>query len=125
MRKIILKGKINMTDCLFCKISSGKIPAHIVFENDDVIAFHDIHPAAPTHLLVVPKKHIATIDECEKQDEALLGQMIWVAKTLATQNNLSDPGYRLVFNVNSGGGQQVYHIHLHVLGGRQMTWPPG
>lgn len=114
-----------MEDCLFCKISSGKIPAHIVFENTDVVAFHDIHPAAPTHLLIVPKKHISTINDCEKQDESLLGQMILVAKSLAKQNNLNDAGYRLIFNVNSDGGQQVFHIHLHVLGGRQMTWPPG
>jgi histidine triad (HIT) family protein len=114
-----------MSDCLFCNIVAGKIPATAVFEDDEMIAIHDLHPQAPTHLLIIPKRHIATINDCDSQDDGLLGRMILVAKTRAAQINLSTAGYRLVFNVNSGGGQEIYHIHLHVLGGRQMTWPPG
>jgi histidine triad (HIT) family protein len=112
-------------DCLFCKIAAGEIPADVVHEDLDVMAFRDINPQAPTHLLIIPKKHIATIDDTESKDEQLLGRMVLTAKKLANKEGLTDSGYRLVFNVNSGGGQMVYHIHLHVLGGRQMVWPPG
>lgn len=112
-------------DCLFCKIALKEIPATIVFEDETVVAFRDIRPQAPTHILLVPKKHIPTIDECKARDQELLGSMILSAKNIACSQGLSEAGYRLVFNVNSGGGQEVYHIHLHILGGRQMTWPPG
>ena len=112
-------------DCLFCKIVQKEIPAEIVTEDDELIVFRDIRPRAPTHLLIVPKKHIATINDTDCQDEQLLGRMILSAKRLAKSEQLSEAGYRLVFNVNRGGGQEVYHIHLHLLGGRQMTWPPG
>lgn len=112
-------------DCLFCSIAQKDIAATIVFENDDIIAFRDIKPQAPIHLLVIPKEHIATINEVQDKHQELLGAMILCAKQLAQQEGLSEQGYRLVFNVNSGGGQEVYHIHLHLLGGRQMTWPPG
>lgn len=112
-------------NCLFCKIAQGEIPATVVYEDDDVIAFRDIRPQAPTHVLIIPRKHIATIDDTQDEDQQLLGKMILKAKQLAKSEGLSDAGYRLVFNVNSGGGQEVYHIHLHLLGGRQMTWPPG
>jgi len=111
-------------DCLFCKIAAGEIPATVLFEDTEVIAFRDVNPQAPTHLLVIPKKHIATIDDTDTKDEQLLGKMILTAKKLAKTEGLGE-GYRLVFNVNPGGGQMVYHIHLHVLGGRQMVWPPG
>lgn len=111
--------------CLFCKIAQGEIPATVVFEDDDIMAFRDIKPQAPTHLLIIPKQHIATINDTGEQEEQLLGKMILQAKKLAQNEKLSETGYRLVFNVNSGGGQEVYHIHLHLLGGRQMTWPPG
>lgn len=111
--------------CLFCKIAAGEIPANVVLDDPEILAFHDIQPQAPTHLLIIPKKHIATIDDADTADEQLLGKMVLAAKKLAKSEGLSDAGYRLVFNVNSGGGQQVYHIHLHVLGGRQMVWPPG
>ena len=111
--------------CLFCKIVAGELPATIVFEDQDVMAFRDINPQAPTHLLIIPKRHIATIDDTEIKDEQLLGRMILTAKKLAELEGLSPAGYRLVFNVNVGGGQVVYHIHLHLLGGRQMVWPPG
>ncbi|AHE68234.1 histidine triad nucleotide-binding protein [Legionella oakridgensis] len=111
--------------CLFCKIATGEIPATIVFEDTEIIAFRDIRPQAPTHILIIPKQHIPTIDDADTKDEQLLGRMILAAKKIACSEQLSQNGYRLVFNVNSGGGQEVYHIHLHILGGRQMTWPPG
>ncbi|KTC68896.1 HIT family hydrolase [Legionella birminghamensis] len=112
-------------DCLFCKIAKGELPATIVFDGPEIMAFRDIRPQAPTHILVIPKQHIATINDTDSKDEQLLGRMILTAKNLAKAEHLSEEGYRLVFNVNSGGGQEVYHIHLHLLGGRQMTWPPG
>lgn len=111
--------------CLFCKIASSELPADIIYEDNELIAFRDINPQAPTHALLIPKRHIATIDDTDAQDEQLLGRMMLTAKKIAKQEGLSDAGYRLVFNVNRGGGQEVYHIHLHILGGRQMTWPPG
>ena len=114
-----------MNDCIFCKIAAGEIPANVVFENDNVMVFHDLQPQAPTHLLIIPKRHIATINDCVDEDERLLGQMTLTAKAMAASHDLSESGYRLIFNVNAGGGQAVYHIHLHLLGGRQMTWPPG
>ncbi|MDP1603662.1 MAG: histidine triad nucleotide-binding protein [Legionella sp.] len=112
-------------ECLFCKIAKGEIPATVVSDDPEIIAFRDIRPQAPDHLLIIPKQHIATINDTDSKDEQLLGRMILTAKKLAKTLHLSDDGYRLVFNVNSGGGQEVYHIHLHLLGGRQMTWPPG
>lgn len=112
-------------NCLFCKIAKGELPAHVVFEDDSIMAFRDINPQAPTHLLIIPKQHIATINQVSDDDELLMGKLILAAKKLAQSEGLSEAGYRLVFNVNSGGGQEVYHIHLHLLGGRQMTWPPG
>lgn len=111
--------------CLFCKIAGGEIPATVVLEDKDIMVFRDIKPQAPVHLLVIPKQHIATIDDAETNDAQLLGRMILTAKKVAKLEGLTEAGYRLVFNVNSGGGQVVYHIHLHVLGGRQMMWPPG
>jgi len=114
-----------MQPCLFCKMSAGEIPASIAYENDELMVVHDINPQAPIHLLVLPKRHLATINDCGSEDDGLLGRMILSAKQQAHQLGLSEAGYRLVFNVNSGGGQEIYHIHLHVLGGRQMTWPPG
>ncbi len=112
-------------NCLFCKIVAGEIPATIVHDDTDVLAFRDITPQAPTHILIVPKKHISTINDVDSIDEQLLGRMVLIAKELAKKEGLALPGYRLVFNVNSEGGQAVYHIHLHLLGGRQMIWPPG
>lgn len=112
-------------DCLFCKIAQGAIPASIVYEDHDIMAFRDINPQAPNHLLVIPKQHIATINDSNDADQALLGKMILGAKKIAQAEGISDTGYRLVFNINPNGGQTVYHIHLHLLGGRQMTWPPG
>lgn len=112
-------------NCLFCKIVAKEIPATVVFEDDEILAFRDINPQAPTHLLIIPKKHIATINDSEEDDAQLLGKMILQAKKLAQMEAIDETGYRLVFNINSGGGQEVYHIHLHLIGGRQMAWPPG
>lgn len=111
--------------CLFCKIVHGELPAEILYQDQDVMVFKDIAPQAPTHLLVIPKQHIATINDTDTKDELLLGHLILTAKKMSQQLGLSADGYRLVFNINQHGGQAVYHIHLHILGGRQLTWPPG
>ncbi|MBA2649414.1 MAG: histidine triad nucleotide-binding protein [Legionella sp.] len=112
-------------DCLFCNIAKGDIPVKVVYEDEHLLAFQDIKPQAPTHLLIIPKQHISTINDITEADTQLLGSMLLRAKQLAKTEGLSEGGYRLVFNINSGGGQTVYHIHLHLLGGRQMIWPPG
>lgn len=112
-------------DCLFCKIIEQTIPADIVWEDERVLAFRDINPQAPTHILIIPRKHIATINDIEPEDHTLIGHMVTTAKQLALQEGFSDPGYRLAMNCNEQGGQTVFHIHLHLLGGRQFTWPPG
>lgn len=112
-------------DCLFCKIIAGDIPADIVFESDAVIAFRDINPKAPTHVLIIPRKHIATINDISVDDEALVGSLYTVAKDIAAAEGLADEGYRVVMNCNESAGQSVFHIHLHLLGGRNFAWPPG
>ncbi len=114
-----------MTDCLFCKIRNGDIPCDIVFENDEVLAFNDVNPQAPLHVLIIPKKHISTVNDIDDSDEAIMGNLFSAAKTIAAQQELSDDGYRLVVNCNEKAGQTVFHIHMHLLGGRDMTWPPG
>lgn len=114
-----------MSDCLFCKMVSGEIKPDTVMETDDVLAFRDIAPQAPTHILIIPKKHISTINDITDEDTELVGKLYQVAKQVAAQEGLAEPGYRTVMNCNSDGGQAVYHIHLHLLGGRQMGWPPG
>jgi len=111
--------------CLFCKIINGEIPGTRVYEDGHVLAIRDIDPKAPTHCLILPKKHIATINDLIVEDTLLIGQMVQIAKQIAADEGLSEKGYRLVFNVNADGGQAVYHIHLHLLGGRSMHWPPG
>ncbi|MDX2164827.1 MAG: histidine triad nucleotide-binding protein [Gammaproteobacteria bacterium] len=112
-------------DCLFCKIAKGEIPAKLLYQDDKVVAFADINPQAPTHLLIVPRQHISTINELDQANSALAGHMVHVATQLAKEVNIDEKGYRLVMNCNSEGGQAVYHIHCHLLGGRQMNWPPG
>ncbi len=114
-----------MSDCLFCKIRDGVISGDIVFEDDDVLAFNDVNPQAPVHVLIIPKKHIATVNDLSAGDEAVMGKLFSVAKTIASQRGLSDDGYRLVVNCNEKAGQAVFHIHMHLLAGRNMTWPPG
>ncbi len=111
-------------DCLFCKIVSKEINASIVYEDDDFLAFRDINPVAPSHILIIPKRHIETVNELEETDALLMGRMLVIAKKIAAEEGLSD-GYRLVLNCEKDGGQEVFHIHLHLLGGRKMGWPPG
>ncbi len=110
---------------IFTKIINKEIPADILFEDDDVLAFRDINPQAPIHFLVIPKKEIKTLNDIEENDKDLIGKLFIIAKQLAKSEGISDNGYRTIFNCNEHGAQTVYHIHLHVLGGRQMTWPPG
>jgi len=114
-----------MTDCLFCKINNAEIPAEILYQDDDVTAFRDVSPQAPSHFLVIPKKHIPTINDLQSDDAALVGKMMLTAKRLAAELGIDESGFRTTMNCNADGGQTVFHIHLHVLGGRQMSWPPG
>lgn len=112
-----------MTDCLFCKMVAGDIKPDVVFEDENLLAFRDIGPQAPVHILIIPKRHIATLNDLD--DPLLGGRLLQAAVNLAEQEGLSDDGYRTVFNCNRDGGQAVYHLHLHLLGGRPMHWPPG
>jgi len=111
------------TDCLFCRIVKKEIPATIVAENGHCIAFRDINPQAPTHILVIPRQHVASLNEAK--DPVVIGQMHQMAVQLAKAEGLSERGYRTVINTNADAGQTAFHIHLHLLGGRRMTWPPG
>ncbi len=112
-----------MADCLFCKMVTGAIKPDAVYENDQVLAFRDINPQAPVHVLVIPKKHIPTLNDLDDTD--LAGALMQAVIAIAKQLDLSESGYRTVVNCNKQGGQEVYHLHLHLLGGRQMHWPPG
>ena len=112
-------------DCLFCKILTGEIPAELVYESETAVAFRDINPQAPTHVLVIPRKHIATINDIGEDDQAIVGSLYTEAQEIAAQEGIADAGYRAVMNCNEGAGQTVFHLHLHVLGGRPMEWPPG
>jgi histidine triad (HIT) family protein len=111
--------------CLFCRIANGEIPAKKVHEDDDVVAFNDINPQAPTHVLVVPRKHIATLDDLTEDDSLLIGQTLVRASQIARSLELSSEGYRTVINNGEAAGQTVFHIHIHLLGGRNFSWPPG
>ncbi len=113
-----------MSDCLFCKIRDGEIPSNKAYEDDDVIAFHDINPQAPVHLLIVPKRHIASLDDAGTDDGPLLGKILLTAQKLAAKNGVAG-SYRVVNNCGESAGQSVFHVHFHLLGGRAMTWPPG
>ncbi len=114
-----------MSDCLFCKIVDKKIPAKVVHEDDQILAFDDIHPQAPVHTLVIPKRHVATIQDCGAQDQSLLGQLMLTCAKVAKLKGLAESGYRVAMNTGADGGQTVFHLHLHVMGGRHMGWPPG
>jgi len=114
-----------MSDCLFCKMVSGEIQPDVVFEDDDVLAFRDVNPQAPVHVLVIPKTHIATTNDLTTEQAGLVGKMILAARQIAADEGVAEPGYRMVMNCNPEAGQSVYHIHLHMLGGRPMNWPPG
>ncbi len=113
------------SDCLFCRIASGKMSTELLYADDEVLAFRDINPQAPNHLLVIPREHISTINEASSEHASVLGKMTLVAAQLAKQQGFDDAGYRLVMNCNRDGGQTVYHIHMHLLAGRRMSWSPG
>lgn len=112
-----------MSNCLFCKMAKGEIKPDVVYQDDSVLAFRDINPQAPVHLLIIPKKHVATLNDLDDSD--LAGKLLKTAVILAKEEGLADDGYRTVFNCNKNGGQEVFHLHMHLLGGRQMRWPPG
>jgi histidine triad (HIT) family protein len=114
-----------MSDDLFLKIIRREIPADIVYETDDLLAFRDINPRAPLHVLIVPKRHIRTINDIGPDDEALVGKLFTAARDIAAEAGCSEEGYRVVMNCNAAAGQTVFHIHLHLLGGRDLGWPPG
>ncbi|MEM1173984.1 MAG: histidine triad nucleotide-binding protein [Pseudomonadota bacterium] len=114
-----------MSDSLFLKIVAGEIPADIVHETDNVLAFRDVNPQASTHVLVIPKRRIPTVNDLTEEDAPVIGEMFLVAKAVAAAEGLADDGYRLVMNCNEHGGQTVFHIHLHLIGGRPLGWPPG
>ncbi len=112
-------------DCVFCKIADKEIPANIIYEDNDIIAFNDLDPQAPEHILIIPRTHIATTNDIEEDQAELIGRMVLTAKKIAKGLDIDQSGYRIVLNCQAGAGQSVFHIHLHVLGGRQMAWPPG
>lgn len=114
-----------MSQCLFCRIVNGEIPATKVYEDADSVAFRDINPQAPTHVVIVPRKHIPSLNDLSPADAEAIGKLLLTAKQVAANEGISVPGYRTVFNCNAAAGQTVFHIHLHLLGGREMGWPPG
>lgn len=111
--------------CLFCKIASKQIPARILFEDEDLVAFHDVNPGAPTHVLVIPKQHLAGLDEATPEHQALLGKLLLATRRAAAEAGILESGFRVVINSGAHAGQSVFHVHLHVLGGRSLAWPPG
>ena len=111
--------------CLFCRLAAGEIPASIVYQDDRVLVFDDINPQAPLHVLVIPRRHIATLNDLEAGDDGLVGEMVRRGAAIAAERGYAEAGYRTVFNCNAGAGQTVFHIHLHVLAGRGLGWPPG
>jgi len=116
---------VSATDCLFCKVASGEIPATLVHEDERLVAFRDINPQAPLHILVIPREHIASLDAAADDHADLLGGMLLVARDLARSEGVAEDGYRTVLNVGADGGQTVHHIHMHLIGGRALAWPPG
>jgi histidine triad (HIT) family protein len=114
-----------MSDCLFCKIAAGTIPSKKVYEDEDVLAFDDIHPQAPVHVLVIPKKHLATLNDLSPEDDAVAGKLMRVAARIAKERGIAESGWRVTVNVNRDAHQLVFHVHLHLMGGRSFRWPPG
>jgi histidine triad (HIT) family protein len=112
-------------ECLFCRIVRREIPADVIHETDELVAFRDIHPQAPVHVLVIPKRHIPTLNDLTPADGGLVGELVLAAAELARREGIAEAGYRTVVNCNAGAGQSVFHVHLHLLGGRDMRWPPG
>jgi histidine triad (HIT) family protein len=111
--------------CLFCEIAAGRVPAKIAYQDDEVLAFHDVNPQGPTHVLVVPRRHITSLLDLKPEDDALVGSLVRRARELAVEKGLDERGFRLVLNCGDDAGYSVYHIHLHLVGGRKMGWPPG
>jgi histidine triad (HIT) family protein len=111
--------------CLFCEIVAGRVPARKAYEDEDVVAFHDINPQAPNHVLIVPKKHVSSLMDIGAEDDVLVGSLVRKARDLANKLGLSQKGFRLVFNCGDDAGYSVYHVHLHLVGGRKLSWPPG
>ncbi|MFA0732871.1 MAG: hypothetical protein LKKZDAJK_001671 [Candidatus Fervidibacter sp.] len=120
-----LKEVKGLEGCIFCRIVAKEVQSDIVYEDEEVVAFRDINPQAPVHVLIVPRKHLPTLNDAASDDQSLLGKLLLVARQLARQLQVADDGYRLVLNVNRGAGQSVFHLHLHLLGGRVFHWPPG
>ncbi len=116
---------MSPSDCLFCKIAGGEIPAALVHQDDRIVAFRDINPQAPTHILLIPREHIASLDAADGEHRALLGDLLLAARDLARSEGMAEDGYRTVVNVGADGGQTVHHLHVHLLGGRSLGWPPG
>ncbi len=114
---------MNVADCVFCQIVAGRIPATIVYQDDDIVAFRDIHPVAPTHVLVVPRKHVASLAEAGPEDEALLGRLLLGVRRVALDLGIVENGYRTILNTGAGAGQSVFHLHAHLLSGRRFSWP--
>ena len=114
-----------MADCIFCKIAGGQIPATVVYQDEDCVAFRDLGPQAPTHILVVPRRRIATLNDLGAGDAELIGRIVIAAARIASEEGVAEAGYRLVWNCNAAAGQSVFHLHLHLLGGRTFGWPPG
>ena len=114
-----------MDDCLFCKIADGKIPARKVLDEPELLAFEDIHPQAPVHLLLIPRRHVASLNDAKDEDAPMLGRLLTAARRLARDKGIDASGYRVVVNTMAGAGQSVFHVHVHLLGGRPMHWPPG
>ncbi len=114
-----------MNACMFCRIAERKVPSEIVYEDDQIVAFHDINPQAPIHILIIPRRHVMSLEELKEADAPLLGHMMLIGAKIARDRDVGDSGYRIVFNTGMHGGQTVFHVHLHLLGGRSMSWPPG
>ncbi|MGA7966454.1 MAG: histidine triad nucleotide-binding protein [Gammaproteobacteria bacterium] len=114
-----------MEECLFCRMVAGEIKPGTVYEDDEILAFHDINPQAPLHVLVIPKRHIATTNDLTDDDAGLMGRLVLAARKIAVDEGVDEAGYRLVINCNAGAGQSVFHVHVHLLGGRRLGWPPG
>jgi len=116
---------MDVSDCLFCKVAAGEIPSQKLFEDDEIVAFEDINPHAPVHVLVIPRRHITTLNELEPGDDPLMGRLLRAGARVARERDIADRGYRVVLNCNADAGQSVWHVHMHVLGGRNLRWPPG
>ena len=118
-------GEDHVADCLFCRIASGEIPSRQVLSEDDLVAFEDINPQAPVHMLLIPRKHIPTLNDLTPEDDLLVGRLVRAASRLAREHGIAEPGYRVILHCNAQAGQSVWHVHLHLLGGRSLRWPPG